>query len=180
MVQYIKDRTTPILLVAILKIKAIYHARGFIVRHILIGNKFEPLCNDLMQNNINLNMPAANEHVPQIEHQIHVINEHVRATRHLLLFTTMPLLMFVKMVYSCIKWINAFPPKGGMSNILSPRTIMMGMQLDYKNDCRLPFSAYVQAHKEPMPTNSQEAQTMGAISLGPTRNIQGTFKFVNL
>ena len=179
-VQYVKDQTSQTLLVAILKVKAIYSVRGFIIRCILIENEFEPLHDDLLQNDINLNMPAANEHVPQIEHQIHVIKEHIRATRHSLLFKTMPLLMLVKMVYTCTKLINAFPPKGGMSNILSPRTIIMGTQLKYKNDCRLPFSAYVQAHEEPVPTNTQEAWTMGAISLGPTGNIQGTFKFLNL
>ena len=56
----------------------------------------------------------------------------------------------------------------------------MGTQLNYKSDCRVAFGTYVQAHEEPAPTNSQEPRTMGAISLGPTGNIQGTFEFLNL
>ena len=65
-VQYVKDQTSQTLLAAILKVKAIYSVRGFIIRCILIENEFEPLHDDLLQNDINLNMPAANEHVPQI------------------------------------------------------------------------------------------------------------------
>jgi len=88
--------------------------------------------------------------------------------------------MLVKMVHMCVKWINAFPPKGGISRMMSPRTIITGTQLDFKTDCCLPFSAYVQAHQEPSPFNTQEACTVGAICLGLTGNIQGSLKFLNL
>ena len=65
--------------------------------------------------------------------------------------------MLIKMVYKAIKWINAFPPKDGISDILSPRAIMMGTQLNFKSDCQLAFGTYVQVHQEPSPTNTQEA-----------------------
>ena len=87
---------------------------------ILMDGKFEPLRNELNEASINLNIAAANEHVPQIEQQIQVIKERVRATCHSLPFKMMPLLMLVKMVYNAVKWINAFPPKGGVSEFLSP------------------------------------------------------------
>ena len=88
--------------------------------------------------------------------------------------------MLIKMVHTCVKWINAFPPKGGVSRMMSPRTIMTGTQLDYKTDCHLTFGAYVQAHQELSPSNTQEACTVSAICLGPSSNIQGSFKFLNL
>ena len=101
-------------------------------------------------------------------------------TRHLLPFKSIPLLMLIKMVYTCMKWINTFPPKGGISRTMSLRTIITGTYLDFKADCHLQFGAYVQAHQEPSPSNTQEACTVCAICLGPTGNIQGSFEFLNL
>jgi hypothetical protein len=57
---------------------------------------------------------------------------------------------------------------------------MTGIQFDYQKHCRLQFGSYVQEHQEPSPTNTQAAQTVGAICLGPTGNIQGSYKFLNL
>ena len=72
-----------------------------------------------------------------------------------------------------------FPAKGGVTNV-SPRTLMTGVKLDYNRHCRLPFRSYVQVHKEPSATNSPTARTIGAITLGPTGNLQGGYKFLNL
>ena len=57
---------------------------------------------------------------------------------------------------------------------------MTGIKLDYSKHCRLPFGSYVQVHDEPSPTNSPTARTVGAITLGPTGNLQGGYKFLNL
>jgi hypothetical protein len=127
-----------------------------------------------------LNTTAAKEHVPKIERQICVIKERVRAIRHTLPFKMIPLIMLINLIYSSILWINAFPPKGGVSTHLSPRNIMTGIQFNYNKHCQLPFGSYVQAHQEPNPTNTQAARTVGAICLGPTGNIQGSYKFLNL
>ena len=72
-----------------------------------------------------------------------------------------------------------FPAKGGISNVI-PRTLMTGIKLDYSKHCHLPFGSYVQVHDEPSPTNSPSARTVGAITLGPTGNLQGGYKFLNL
>ena len=57
---------------------------------------------------------------------------------------------------------------------------MNGIKLDYSKHCRLLFGSYVQVHDEPSPTNSPTARSIGAITLGPTGNIQGGYKFPNL
>ena len=88
--------------------------------------------------------------------------------------------MLVKMVYAAVKWINAFSLKGEVSDILSPHAIFTGTQLNYKTDCQLPFGAYVQVHQKQSPSNGQEAHTVGAICIGPTSNIQDSYKFLNL
>ena len=72
-----------------------------------------------------------------------------------------------------------FPAKGGIPNV-SPRTLMTGIKLYYSKHCRLPFGSYVQVHDKPSPTNSPTARTVGAITLGPTGNLQGGYKFLNI
>ena len=88
--------------------------------------------------------------------------------------------MIKKMIYNCVLWINAFPPKGGVSASISPRTFITGVKLDYNCHCKLAFGAYAQVHEENLPTNSQQARTLGAICLGPSGNLQGGYKFMNL
>ena len=72
-----------------------------------------------------------------------------------------------------------FPSKGGIPNV-STRTLMTGIKLDYSKYCRLPFGSYVQVHDEPSPANSPTARTVAEITLGPTGNLQGGYKFLNL
>jgi hypothetical protein len=109
-----------------------------------------------------------------------VIKERVRATRHTLPFKVIPLVMLIYLISSSTLWINAFPPKGGVSFTLSPRNIMTGVAFDYNKHFQLPFGSYVQVHKDNNPTSSMAARTLGAICLGPTGNIQGSYKFLNL
>ena len=56
---------------------AIYAKQGFKVVWILMDGEFELLHNDLNQASIDLNIAAANEHVPQIKQRIRVIKERV-------------------------------------------------------------------------------------------------------
>jgi hypothetical protein len=89
--------------------------------------------------------------------------------------------MLIDLVYSTTIWLNAFPPKDGVSSHLSPRNIITGITFDYDKHCRAQFGSYVQTHEEPAtPSTMQEARTLGAICLGPTGNIQGSYKFLNL
>jgi Reverse transcriptase (RNA-dependent DNA polymerase) len=178
--EHIQSRKLQQLVQAFRNTKAIYTARGFNVHTALMDGEFAPLRHYLAEHQVQLNLTSANEHVPRIERQIRVIKERVRATRHTLPFKVIPLLMLVDLVYTTTLWINAFPPKGGVSTNLSPRSIMTGIQFDFKKHCQLQFGSYVQAHEEPSPTNTQAARTVGAICLGPTGNLQGSYKFLNL
>lgn len=88
--------------------------------------------------------------------------------------------MIVEMLYNSVMWLNIFPPKGGVLNDVSPRMLLTGNKLDYNLHCQIPFGQYVQVHKENHPTNGQHSRTVGAICLGPTGNLQGRYKFMNL
>ena len=79
-----------------------------------------------------------------------------------------------------VKWLNAFPPKGGISTEYSPRIIMGYTPIDYNKHCKLSFGRYCQVVHQSDPTNTPKPRTIGAIYLGPTDNIQGGHKVMNL
>jgi hypothetical protein len=126
------------------------------------------------------NLASANEHVPEIKRKIWVVKERCRATRHSLPYEIIPKLMTIHIVLNVVKLLNFFQTKGGVSDTLSPKTIMSGETLDFKKHLGLQIGQYCQVHEEDTPRNIQVARTKGAISLGPSGNIQGGFKFVAL
>jgi hypothetical protein len=124
-----------------------------------------------------VNLASANEHVPEIERRIRVVKERYQATRHSL---RNPKLMKIHSVLNVVKLLNFFPTKDGVYGTLSPKTSMSGETLDFKKYLSLQISQYCQVHEEDTPRNSQVARTKGAISLGPSGNLQGSFKFMTL
>ena len=72
-------------------------------------------------------------------------------------------------------FLNAFPPNSELSKIYSPGTIMIGKYLDWDKSFMLHFGAYAQVHEYRNVTNLLEEKTQGAICLGPTGNLQGTY-----
>eukprot|EP00978_Attheya_sp_CCMP212_P039142 scaffold201003_cov45-Attheya_sp.AAC.1 len=74
------------------------------------------------------------------------------------------------MVYFSNFWLNSFLTKGGISDTMSPRAIVVGTNLDYAKHCQLEFGMYAQTHEEH--DNSMAPRTIGAIALCPTGNAQ--------
>ena len=121
----IPTRTARQLVAAFKHVLAIYKKRGFDVETALMDGEFTPLIKaDILEMGVHLNIISANEHVPEIERRVRVIKERSRSTRHNLPFTYIPKAMVVTMVGNATAWINAFPPKGGVSSVLSPRTVL--------------------------------------------------------
>jgi hypothetical protein len=160
-----------------------YHLqRGFHITTVHADGEFAPLKTliEAMPGGPKVNLESANEHVPKIERWIRVAKERCRATRHSLPFHTIPKLMTIHIVLNVVKLLNFFPEKGGVSDTLSPKTIMSGETLDHKKHLSLQLGQYCQVHEEDNPRNSQIARAKGAISLGPSGNLQGGFKFMDL
>jgi hypothetical protein len=88
--------------------------------------------------------------------------------------------MTIHIVLNVIKLLNFFSTKGGVSDTLSTKTIMSGETLDFKKHLSLTIGQYCQVHEVDTFRNSQVARTKGAISLGPSGNLQGSFKFMAL
>jgi hypothetical protein len=82
--EHIANRKLKQLVLASLHVQAIYAARDFKIKVMIMDGEFVPLKHNLATAGIVLNTTAANEHAPKIERQIHVIKERVRATRHTL------------------------------------------------------------------------------------------------
>ena len=98
-----------------------------------MDGEFKVLRTDLQEMGIALNITAANEHSPCIKRQIHVIKERVRAIKHTLPFKVIPLTMLFELIYFSTFWLNAFPPKSGVSTVHSPQKLITVQQLEYKN-----------------------------------------------
>ena len=127
-----------------------------------------------------VNLTSANEHVPEIERRIRVVKERCRAIRHGLPYNKIPAILTTWIVFNAVRILNHFPVKGGISESISPKTIMTGETLNYKKHLKLQVGQYCQVHEEDLPRNSQLPRTQGAIVLGPSGNVQGGYKFMSL
>jgi hypothetical protein len=56
----------------------------------------------------------------------------------------------------------------------------MRHKLNFTKHCRALFDSYCKTHEEPVPMNMMVTRSTPAIVLGPTGNLQGTYKFVSL
>ena len=102
----------------------------------------------------------------------------MRAIYNTLPFQKVPAQLVIEMAKTAMFCLNAFPVTGGASQDLSPCTILMGQQVDYKRHCRFQFGEYTQTHEEH--NNSMNRRTVGALALRPVGNGQGSFYFLSI
>ncbi|KAL7545710.1 hypothetical protein ACHAWF_009061 [Thalassiosira exigua] len=165
----------------LLTVLRFYGSRGFRVRTIFMDGEFAPLQGHLGTTAIDVS--TSNEHVGDIENTIRHVKNRYRALRAGMPFRLTPYMVSRHLVRFIIMWLNAFPPRGGVSRAFSPRNIVLGTQLDFERHCRLPFGAYAQVHDVPDPRFSSNVdldRTTGAICLGPSGNQRGGYYFYNL
>jgi hypothetical protein len=180
-VEKLMNKKTATLENGISKVILLYKKRGFNVTVCLADLEFEAIRNELTKLEVTLNTCRPGEYVPEIEHKIRTVKERVRAALLMLPFATLPRIMVVHSVLFLVMWLNFFPPKGGVSRTLSPQAIITGIHADCAKLCKVPFGGYAQVYAEPSPLNDiMVSCTVGGISLGPTRNVQGTYKFMSL
>jgi hypothetical protein len=167
------------LIKALRRIHGIHRKRGFRINLILGDSEFEctrgAIATDLRSE---LNICGEEEHVPEIERCIRTTKERTRCTYNSTTFDQYPPRMIIEMVFLCVFWLNAFPHKLGISQTLSPRAIITGLGVDYKEHCRIQFGQYVQTHEKH--DNSMTSRTIGALALRPTGNQQGGYYFYSL
>ncbi len=127
-----------------------------------------------------INTTAAREHIPEVERKIRLIKEQGRGILNTLPFKKMPRLMLIELIYNVVLWLNAFPAKSGVSEMLSPCEIVYRHKLDFAKHCKLPFGTCCEVHNDPTRTNTMATCSTPAIVLGPTGNLQETYKFLSL
>ena len=181
-VNHLANRKVPQIFKAFKEMYSYYLQRGFRITTVDADGEFEPIKTliESLPGGPRVNLASSNEHVPTIERRIRVVKERCRASRHSLPFDRIPKLLTIHIVFQSVKLLNFFPTKGGISDTLSPKTIMSGETLNYKKDLSLQIGQYCQVHEEEFPRNSQIPRTKGAISLGPSGNLQGGYKFMSL
>ena len=160
------------------RIQHVYMKRGFRINTFLMDGQFDVIRGNLSELNITLNTVARGEHVPEVERQIRTIKERVCCVYATLPFTKIPSRLLVELVYFCVFWLNSFSAHDGISDTLSPRSIVNGSHIDFNKHARLEFGAYVQAHEEH--DNTMATRTTGAIALRPTGNAQGGYYLYSL
>ncbi len=109
------------------RIVRVYNRAGFTVQTILMDNEFEKVRNHLPA--INLNLPAAREHVAEIERQIRVIKERSRGIINTLPYPHLLQMMLIHLLHFVVMWLNNFPSNTGISSRWSPRKIVYAIAL---------------------------------------------------
>ena len=143
-----------------------------------MDSKFEAMHSDLADLGIGLNEVACDEHVGKIERFICMLKEQVHAIYNTLPFTNIPPCMIIEMANHAVYWLNSFPHQDGISNTLSPHTIITGQTINYNQHCRYEYGEYVQTHEQHY--NTMVPHTIGALAMHPTGNAQGNYYFFSL
>ena len=169
-VEFLHNQKPTTLTKHIKQVNQLYRQQGFRPIYALMDGQFEPLCGDLAEMGIQLSTVSNNEHVPEIEQQIRTLKERTQAIYCTLPFRKIPRCLIIEMLYAANYWLNMFLRKGGISQTMSPHTLLTGLTTNYKRHCRLEFGEYVQTHEEH--DNSLNPRTIGALALGPRQSDQ--------
>jgi hypothetical protein len=116
---------------ALKEVVDLYKVRGFHVDTFLADGEFEPMRPQVCEMGGMLNTTSNNEHVGDVERYIRTIKERARSTFHMTPFKKIPTIMTQHLIGGCVFWLNAFPCERGISDTMSPRTIMTGRSIDY-------------------------------------------------
>ena len=166
-------------LASIMKIINIYKSRNLNVIQIDVDMEFKSLESQLLP--IKLNVAAADEHVPDVERSIRTIKEGTRSILHGLPFDFYHQQLVAGCVQSVVKALNNTPKRGGLSDVLSPSTLVTGTPPpNYNTITKLSFGEYVEVKENNSFKNSMDQRTVGALAMYPSGNVQGTWYFWSL
>jgi hypothetical protein len=178
MIEFLPSQTAKRLALTVELVLKVYARGGFVVQTMMMDMEFKKLV-DLLPNVV-INTTAAQEHVGEIEQKIRVIKERARGTMNTLPYSQLPKLIIIELMHFCVMWMNAFLVKLGISKKWSPRELISRHKLDAKLHCKTPFGAYCEMHTDLDIKNTMEPRTKWGICLGPTGNMQGSYKFMSL
>jgi len=156
----------------------LYHKRGFHVSDVVADIEFEPLRDAVAKAGCHLDVVAKGVHVPDGERGIRTVKERCRSVFSQMAHKSVPSIVINGIVQHVCFWLNSVPPKNGISDTISPRSIVTGKETDFKLHARVRFGQYVQTHEEH--SNDMNERTIGAIALNTMGNSTGGVYFLNL
>jgi hypothetical protein len=177
-VRSVPDRTRATIIKEISAVIKLYSSRGYRVCALHADNKFA-CARDVVQP-IRIDVVAADSHVGEVERSIQTIKVRLRVCVHGLPFTRLPKILVVHLVADVVRCLNMFPAAHGISNAMSPLSLVTGAPPPDYNYLQLEFGTYVQLFQDPVPSNTLTARTLGAIAVTPTGNLHGDFHFLSL
>ena len=162
------------------KVWVIYAKAGFRIKQFSADQQFECLSDEIALTGCEPNILAAKSHQPDIERFNRTFKERFRSTYHSLPYGRWPKIMIIRCASEVMKWLNTFPPKGGISAYYSPRAIILNKGVDYKIHCQHQFGAYVQAHTDNPKTNTMHERAIDSVYMGTLDTDQGGYRCLNL
>ena len=169
--QFLPTRTFKDLYTALDDILRMYNSNGFVITKIYCDGEFSEFMDPVRdQLDVEMEYAAPQAHVPRAERNNRTIKERIRATFHRLPYNALPRPLMKALVSESARKLNFFPAKHGISSHYSPRQIVHRQTLDANHHCRFALGAYVQAHDEPDPSNTQAPRTLDAIYMRPIQN----------
>jgi hypothetical protein len=174
-VSFVPNREKPTILSELLSAVHTYTSRGFRVRDVHADNEFDCVRDDILP--IALDVVPADSHVGEVERSIRTMKERLRSCVHGLPFHRLPRLLIKHLVDDVVRNVNSFPWPNGVSDTLSPASIVTGVPSPDFTKLKLEFGTYVQVFEANDPSNTPKARSVGVIALNPTGNAAGDYWF---
>jgi hypothetical protein len=118
----------------------LYNQAGFIIQCACMDNEFEPLKKKLLGKLV-VNTTKADEHVGEIERKIQHVKTRTRSLKASLPFKKLPNAMIKALIYNVTMWMNALVSKQVVSDVYSPRELLLRTQLDASVHAKASFAA---------------------------------------
>ena len=94
---------------------------------------------------LEVNTAAAREHVGEIERDIQQIKDRVRCTTSEFPFKKIPTMVLIYTVYNVCLWLNVFPIRSCITGGFSPRELITGLTMHFKDHCKFDVGGYIEA-----------------------------------
>ena len=123
--------------------------------------------------NLNINLAAPDEHVPDAERNNRTLQDRLRVLYHRLPFKVLPRAMIGIGCLTRSSSQNVFPKKDGISEHYAPEMIVNKRVIDFSKHLKYSFGDYGQASYVVKPkSNNNIARTIDAIYLRPALSLQ--------
>ena len=158
-----------------------YNRANYFITKLQGNHEFGPLLTDLEDNlDIELDIVAQGDHVPEAERNNRTIGERIRAGYHRLPYKAIPKVMLIALAKLSTRQLNFYPAKNGVSPYYSPYMLLQKRNLQYDKHCTYTFGSYVQAAEENRIKNDNKPRTVDGIYLEPNMSPSGGHWIMNI